>query len=192
MKVYILSLILLISSLAHADDLSFVKGGFNYTSSEIISTKHIRQLYSKSKKERDLIKDYRSFGYECSPKSSQIVECKKIISTNPHQIEPKNTKTSLLNPYFADVQKVELINEGDFTVTYNVEQNTNLNEFSSEGYKAYKLNNSGLYIDLKTNPNSKLRFQVLNQNTLTHFSFEREKISKREFFIHGVSHIYLK
>lgn len=192
MKACILSLTLLISSLAQADDLKFLKGSFDYQSSEITSTKHIRHFYTKSQKEKDLVQDYREFGYACTPKSSKFVECSKLVSTNPHQIEPKTKNAALLAPSFTNEQKIELINDGDFTVTYNVEQETKINDFTSAGYKAYFIKDSGLYVDLEKKSTSKTRFQVVDQKTLSHLSFEREKFGKREFFIHNVSHTYSK
>lgn len=192
MKTFILSLILFVTSFSQATELDFLKGEFTHNQSKIIATKHLRQFYRQSPKERQLTEDYRDFGYACLIKSQKFIECSKMIETNPHQIDPKTKTALLLSPSFGKEQSIELVSETDAVTIYDVRQDMTANKFESKGYHAYRITDSGLYVDLNLKKNTKKRFQVVDENTVTHLSFEREKISKREFFLHNVSHQYIK
>ena len=173
--------------------LDLPKGDFEFTNTQAVSTKHIHSLYHNSKKEQILIADYRANNYICARKNKHITECSKNIEINPNKIEFKTEKLSKLSPTFADhVESINEVSSADAVSIYEIKQDNSTNERQNKMYKVYDITDSGFYIDLKKSNSNSVRFEMVNPRVLTHFSFQTEKLSKREFFKHGFTSYYIK
>lgn len=168
-------------------------GDFQYTNTQASHTKHVHQLYHKSLTEKQQITDYRANGYTCSRKNSSMTECSKFIETNPNQIEFREEKLAQLSPVFSDfVESVEELSSADAVSIYEIKQENSSNFHQNTHYKAYDIKGSGLYVDLNKDSLKKVRFEVLSPRVLSTFSYQKEKISKREYHLHSLLSYYIK
>jgi len=168
-------------------------GFFQYSSTEAVSSKHFHQLYHNSSAERLLIEKYRQKKYICSRKTNTVTLCSKVTSVNPNNIDFQTDQLALISPLFYEqIDSVEEISKGDAVTVYEVEQKHKLDSIEDLNYQAYDLIKHGFYLDLNTDSFGLVRFKALNSNVLTRLSFEREKVSKREYYRHSLLSEYKK
>lgn len=192
MKVFITVLsFTLISSLSLA--LEVPVGDFHYTNTQASKTKHVHRLYQQSSAEKNLIETYRANGYLCKRQNSSITDCSKFIDTNPNEIDFESSKLIKLSPVFSDfVESVEKISSSETVDVYEVKQENSTNSKQNSKYKAYDIKDSGFYIDLNKDNLSSVRFEVLSPRVLSTFSYQKEKLGKREYYQHSLISYYVK
>jgi hypothetical protein len=184
-------IILLLGSTASALDVPV--GEFKYSDTQAFRTKHTHRLYQKSSVEKKMIETYRASGYNCKRQNADITDCYKYIETNPNMIDFKIEKLAKLAPTFSEkIEGVEELSSGESVTIYQVTQSNLLNDRQNSVYKAYDIKNSGLYIDLSIDNFNQVRFELVGPRVLTRVSFEKEKLNKREHYLHGLTSYYIK
>jgi len=182
-------LLLMVSSTASALDLP--KGSFVYEASDFVLTKHFHRLFQKNPDDKKQINVYRGQGYSCKRQNSNITDCSKLVSVNPHEVVAKTKNLASLSPKFSDeIEGVEEISSGDAATVYEITQEHSTESTVYSGYRAYEITNSGFYVDLLTDQSRKIRFEFIDANTLTRFSYQKEKLSKREHLRHSLISTY--
>jgi|GEM_PF-3537802 len=168
-------------------------GDFKYTNTQAVSTKHIHRLYQRSSKEKELIKARKEDGYICKRQNSTITDCYKYIDTNPNQIDFTSEKHAKFSPIFSEkIHKIEELSSGELVTIYEVTQDNSLNSLQNTSYKAYDNKDGEFYVDLNIDNFNQVRFSVLNSTDLSRFSFQKEKLNKREHYLHGLISNYIK
>ena len=168
----------------------FPTGSFHYSDTKVFSTKHQRILNLRHPTDKKLYRDYRELGYACSRHPNSFVKCRKTVSDNPNQIEFNTEKLQALSPSFGELQFAEKINESDTVDTYEVSQNVDFKDSSTDMYKAYQnYQTQSLYLDIKTDNIKTIRFNYRDKKLIL-FSTQREKISKNEVLIHTIINVY--
>ena len=173
-----------------ASEVGFPVGEYKYAKSEILDTKHIKIFNKRTKQGKKLLRTLKEINYNCPPTPSHLIKCSKIVTANPNQVEINTDRLQNLSPIFTSEKAVEKVAEGSTVDTYEVSQKTDVNGFLSEGYTAYHIFDTGLFMDLKTHKDKSLRFFYVDAQSLSYQSYQRERLAKGETFLHRVKSFY--
>ncbi|MGH1467852.1 MAG: hypothetical protein ACRBBP_03100 [Bdellovibrionales bacterium] len=168
------------------------EGRFEHDDTFAHSTKHQRIFSLRSSTGQKMFKDYKELGYNCGRKPGSWAKCRKVVATNPNQIEFKVDSLKKLSPHFGTLVAVELISESDFVDIYQIQQEVTFEESSTDTYKVYQNHDSGkVYLDIEIAKARTSRFSYNSKtNDLVRLSFEKEKLSKNEHLIHTLISSY--